>query len=68
MNLDTATISAVMRFVFLANFVGNPAITFPVGYDSNTMPVGMQLMGRYVMSTLYVISQHIPDGGTSTFC
>jgi aspartyl-tRNA(Asn)/glutamyl-tRNA(Gln) amidotransferase subunit A len=37
----------MMRFVFAGNLTGMPAIAFPVGYDSNGMPIGMQTMGRH---------------------
>eukprot|EP00455_Lapot_gusevi_P000276 TRINITY_DN10126_c0_g1_i2.p1 TRINITY_DN10126_c0_g1~~TRINITY_DN10126_c0_g1_i2.p1 ORF type:complete len:607 (-),score=119.42 TRINITY_DN10126_c0_g1_i2:53-1873(-) len=35
--------SHIMRFAFLANLTGHPAITFPVGYY-NELPVSMQVM------------------------
>lgn len=44
-----ATISGrLMRFAFLANLCGNPALTVPVGYSDvdNGLPIGVQLMGR----------------------
>ena len=43
---DLGTDTEMMRFVFPGNLTGLPAISFPVGYDSNGMPVGMQAMGR----------------------
>ncbi|MCU0690083.1 MAG: amidase [Polyangiaceae bacterium] len=36
----------IMRYAAVANFTGLPAITFPAGYDSRGMPVGLQVMGR----------------------
>jgi len=36
----------IMRFAPAANLTGLPAISFPAGYDSNGMPVGLQAMGR----------------------
>jgi Asp-tRNA(Asn)/Glu-tRNA(Gln) amidotransferase A subunit family amidase len=36
-----------MRFVFLANLAGIPAVTVPVGVDKNGMPVGVQFMARW---------------------
>lgn len=42
-----ATISGqLMRFAFLANLCGNPALTVPVGYVDSGLPIGVQLMGR----------------------
>jgi len=44
---DLSTDTEMMRFVFPGNLTGCPAISFPVGYDSNGMPIGMQAMGRH---------------------
>lgn len=43
---DLTQISRAMRFVFPANMTGQPAITFPAGYDDDGLPVGFQVMGR----------------------
>ncbi|CAN4112011.1 unnamed protein product [Withania somnifera] len=36
----------LMRFIITANLLGLPAITVPVGYDKQGLPIGMQLIGR----------------------
>lgn len=36
----------LMRFVVAANLLGLPAITVPVGYDKQGLPIGLQLLGR----------------------
>jgi len=43
---DLSTVTELMRYVFPGNLTGLPAISFPVGYDSKGLPIGMQLMGR----------------------
>ena len=35
-----------MRNSLPANLTGQPAISFPVGYDPGAMPIGMQAVGR----------------------
>eukprot|EP00298_Acanthocystis_sp_HF-20_P018361 c21954_g3_i1.p1 GENE.c21954_g3_i1~~c21954_g3_i1.p1 ORF type:complete len:622 (-),score=275.65 c21954_g3_i1:37-1869(-) len=37
----------IMRFSFLANFCGLPAITVPIGYDSNNLPIGIQFVANH---------------------
>ena len=42
---DLTTLFEIMRFATLANLTGLPAISFPVGYDSTGLPIGMQAIG-----------------------
>ena len=44
---DLSTVTEVMRYVIPGNFVGLPAMTLPVGYDSQGLPISMQVMGRH---------------------
>lgn len=44
---DLSVVVETMRFVVPGNFVGAPAISFPVGYDSSGLPIGLQVMGRH---------------------
>ncbi|CAH1420447.1 unnamed protein product [Lactuca virosa] len=36
----------LMRFVISGNLLGLPAISIPVGYDKQGLPIGLQIMGR----------------------
>lgn len=44
---NLSVVTELMRFVVPGNFVGLPAISFPAGYDTNGLPIGMQAMGRH---------------------
>ncbi|XP_072036787.1 uncharacterized protein [Amphiura filiformis] len=37
----------LMRFVSIGNLTGIPCLVVPVGYDSQGLPVGLQIMGRW---------------------
>jgi len=37
----------IMRFAFLANLTGVPAISFPVGYGTKNKPIGLQFMSKW---------------------
>jgi Asp-tRNA(Asn)/Glu-tRNA(Gln) amidotransferase A subunit family amidase len=39
--------SDAMRYAFLANFIGIPAVQVPAGFDSRGLPVGLQLMAEW---------------------
>lgn len=44
---DLSSDTEMMRFAFPGNLLGLPAISFPVGYDHDGMPIGMQAIGNY---------------------
>jgi Asp-tRNA(Asn)/Glu-tRNA(Gln) amidotransferase A subunit family amidase len=46
-NSDLTTVIEIMRFATQANMTGQPAISFPVGYNHQGLPIGMQAIGRY---------------------
>ena len=45
-NSDLTTVIEIMRFATQANLTGLPAISFPVGYNPQGLPIGMQAIGR----------------------
>jgi Asp-tRNA(Asn)/Glu-tRNA(Gln) amidotransferase A subunit family amidase len=45
---DAEAIFAAMVFVFLSNFIGNPAISVPNGYDAKSgLPTALQVMANF---------------------
>jgi Asp-tRNA(Asn)/Glu-tRNA(Gln) amidotransferase A subunit family amidase len=45
-NSDLTTTIEIMRFATQANLTGQPAISFPVGYNPQGLPIGMQAIGH----------------------
>ena len=45
-NSDLSITTEIMRFVTAGNMTGLPAISYPVGYTTAGLPIGMQAMGR----------------------
>ncbi|KAM1794096.1 fatty acid amide hydrolase isoform X1 [Malus sylvestris] len=43
---DMRVTGDLMRFVIAGNLLGLPAISVPVGYDKQGLPIGLQLIGR----------------------
>jgi Asp-tRNA(Asn)/Glu-tRNA(Gln) amidotransferase A subunit family amidase len=43
---DLGRTMETMRFAFLSNLTGHPAISFPAGYDASGLPIGMQAIGK----------------------
>ncbi|XP_038705597.1 fatty acid amide hydrolase-like [Tripterygium wilfordii] len=44
--LDYINGAALVRYQISGNFLGLPAVTVPVGYDKNGLPIGLQFIGR----------------------
>ena len=44
---NLSVVTELMRYAVQGNLLGLPAISFPVGYDSHGLPIGMQAMGRH---------------------
>ena len=50
--------SATLRFTSLFNFGRTPAISFPAGFSSSGLPIGMQLAGRHLEEALLLRAVH----------
>ncbi|MCA9551781.1 MAG: amidase, partial [Myxococcales bacterium] len=49
---DLSTVTELMRYAFLANLTGHPALTVPAGHDDAGLPVGLQLTGDHWQEAL----------------
>lgn len=61
---DLTTLIEIMRFVTPANLTGSPAISFPVGYTPQGLPIGMQAIGKpwdeaTLLRLAYAAEQHL---------
>jgi len=43
---DIGRTMETMRFAYLANLTGHPAISIPAGYDATGLPIGLQAIGK----------------------
>jgi Asp-tRNA(Asn)/Glu-tRNA(Gln) amidotransferase A subunit family amidase len=59
---DLTTLLEIMRFATPANFTGLPAISFLAGYDSNSLPVGFQAIGRPWHEHVLLRIAHVAEG------
>ncbi|XP_022098076.1 fatty acid amide hydrolase-like [Acanthaster planci] len=44
---DTKLTTDIMRYAFLANFTGLPALVVPVGYSMQGLPIALQIQGAW---------------------
>jgi len=58
---DLSVTTEKMRYVFPANLVGLPAISFPAGYDESGLPIGMQAMGRWWEEHILLRVAHVAE-------
>ncbi|PYM78958.1 MAG: Asp-tRNA(Asn)/Glu-tRNA(Gln) amidotransferase GatCAB subunit A, partial [Candidatus Rokuibacteriota bacterium] len=45
-NREEDMLSAIMQFTGVPSLAGLPALSLPVGFDADGLPVGMQVIGR----------------------
>lgn len=58
-------LSAIMQFTGVPSLAGLPALSLPVGFDADGLPVGMQVIGRpFDEGTLFRVG-HAYQGATS---
>ncbi|XP_074307907.1 fatty acid amide hydrolase-like isoform X3 [Silene latifolia] len=70
--LDYINGAALVRYIVAGNFLGLPAVTLPIGYDKDGLPIGLQFIGRpwseatllhisSVVQALYISDYKKPD-------
>ena len=64
---DTNMSVQSMRYVFLANFIGTPSLTVPVGYLDNNIPVGLMGLAEWGREEdLFGWGKDVTDGLTKS--
>jgi Asp-tRNA(Asn)/Glu-tRNA(Gln) amidotransferase A subunit family amidase len=58
---DYTTSGQVMKFIFMANGLGVPAVTCPVGYDQNGLPIGIQFQSKWWNEDLLLRLAHVSE-------
>ncbi|MCB8965274.1 MAG: amidase [Ardenticatenaceae bacterium] len=58
---DLSTVTELMRYVIPGNLIGLPAISFPVGYGANGLPIAMQAMGRHWQENVLLRVAHVAE-------
>ena len=62
--IDSVKSAEIMRFCFLGNLTGLPGLVLPVGYTSDGLPIGLQVMGQwYQEGTLLKIGYALEKTG-----
>ena len=57
-------LSAIMQFTGVPSLAGLPALSLPVGFDPDGMPVGMQIIGRPFDESMLFRIGHAYQGET----
>ncbi|KAF5731892.1 Amidase [Tripterygium wilfordii] len=59
---DMKVTGYLMRFIIAANLLGLPAISVPIGYDKQGLPIGLQLLGRpWAEATILRLASAVED-------
>ncbi|MEQ8277199.1 MAG: amidase [Deltaproteobacteria bacterium] len=62
---DLSTVTELMRYAFLQNLTGHPAISVPAGYDGAGLPIGLQLTGRHWEEALLLRAALVVEAATA---
>src|SRR5579862_7949870 len=62
---DETALSAFIHHCFLANVVGIPSLSIPVGFSGERLPIGMQLFGRPLGEPALFLIGHAYQTATS---
>lgn len=58
---DYTTSGLAMKFIFIANGLGIPAVTCPIGFDSKKMPIGIQFQSKWYNEDLLLRLAHASE-------
>jgi aspartyl-tRNA(Asn)/glutamyl-tRNA(Gln) amidotransferase subunit A len=64
--IDPPAIDAMCRHNFLGNLTGLPALSAPVGVDSRSLPIGLQIVGdAWDEETVLAVAAHLERIGVA---
>lgn len=65
--IDTGALDAACRFVFASNLTGLPAGTAPIGFGSERLPVGLQIIGdAWDEASVIAVLAHLERTGAAS--
>jgi Asp-tRNA(Asn)/Glu-tRNA(Gln) amidotransferase A subunit family amidase len=61
-SLDCTTSGRSAQYAFLVNLCGIPAITCPIGYDQNGLPIGIQFQAKWWNEAILLRIANLVEG------
>ncbi len=64
---DSALVTSLCRYAFLANLTGAPAATAPIGVDAHGIPIGLQIVGdAWDEASVLAVLAHLERAGVAS--
>jgi Asp-tRNA(Asn)/Glu-tRNA(Gln) amidotransferase A subunit family amidase len=59
--LNTAQLGRIMRYSVYGNFVGNPGVAVPIGYDAKGLPISLQVQSSHFQEDVMLRVAHAAE-------